>query len=215
MSGEKRAFAPSLGTMLSIVAISVSGFTLWDGTLKQARVSVFVPAVAQYSAPYSNSNFEVVAIPVTLVNDGARTATVLSLGLAVTNAKTGATKRFYAADFGRWSMERTRAQSYQPFAPISLSGKSSRTESVLFYTRGDSEKPDQIIRDVGTYQFEIVTEVAEASSAQGAWGPAALTAQAPPPLKFERELRIYDARAFNTGTLPLYDRAFHPPPSGG
>ena len=142
-----------LAAILSLFALALSGYSLWETSLKQAEVQVFVPPVIQYAAPYQNSNFEVIAVPVTLTNEGARTATVLSMELAVTDPRTKQTKRFYAADFGRWTMERTRTGAYEPFAPLSLAGRSSRTESVLFYTRGDDQKPDQLIRRAGAVQF--------------------------------------------------------------
>lgn len=206
---------PSLGTVISVFALGFSAISLWVTTLKQPEVSVFVPAVVQYAAPYNNSNFEVIAVPLTLVNDGARTGTVLGMTLAVTHPKTGDTKRFYAADFGRWSMDRTRSGAYTPFAPISLAGRSSRSESVLFYTRGETEKPQQIVRDLGAYRFQLTIELAEAGpSATGILDsvpvPGLLRTPAPAPITFERELRFYDDRAFNSGTIPMYDRAFHP-----
>jgi hypothetical protein len=131
-----------------------------------------------------------IAVPITLTNEGARSATVLSMELAATDPRTGQTKRFYAADFGRWSMEKTRAGAYAPFAPISLPGRSSRTESVLFYTRGDAEKPNELIREPGPYRFTLTLDVAES--------------KAKPTVSFERALLAYDARAFTEGTLPLY-----------
>jgi hypothetical protein len=120
--------------------------------------------------------------------------------LAVFDPRTNQTKRFYSADFGRWSMERTRSGAYQPFAPISLAGHSSRIESVLFYTRGDPEKPDQLIRETGPYRFTLRLD--EAVDAPGIlnW----LWRRRPNVLTFERELRSYDARVFNAGTLPMY-----------
>jgi len=108
----------------------------------------------------------------------------------VTDPRTKQTKRFYAADFGRWTMERTRTGAYEPFAPLSLAGRSSRTESVLFYTRGDDQKPAQLIEAVGPYNFELIFDVAESTSK--------------PTVKFDRSLLYYDARAFNERTLPLY-----------
>lgn len=176
--------------VLSAIALAFSAYSLWETSLKQADVHVFVPPVVQYSAPYQNSNFEVVAVPVTLANEGARTATVLSMELVATDPRTKQTKRFYAADLGRWTMERTRSGAYEPFAPLSLSGRSSRTEQVLFYTRGEDQKPDQLIREPGAYDFSLVLDIAEA--------------QAKPTVSFQRALMHYDARAFNEGTLPLY-----------
>jgi hypothetical protein len=179
-----------LAAILSLFALALSGYSLWDTSLKQADVQIFVPPVIQYSAPYQNSNFEMIAVPVTLTNEGARTATIVSMQLAVTDPRTKQTKRFYAADFGRWTMERTRSGSYEPFAPLSLAGRSSRTESVLFYTRGDDQKPNQLIEAVGPYSFELIFDVAESS--------------VKPTVKFDRSLLYYDARAFNERTLPMY-----------
>jgi hypothetical protein len=187
--------------IISAVALALSVYSLWESSLKQADLRVFVPPVLQYSAPYQNSNFEMIAIPVTLANEGAQTGTVLSMELAVTDPRTNLTKSFYSADFGRWTMERTRSGAYQPFAPISLAGRASRTESVLLYTRGEQEKPDQLIRETGPYRFTLRLE--EATSG-GAGLVDRLWHRQPNQLTFERELRSYDARAFNNGTLPMY-----------
>ena len=192
-----------IAAAVSAIALTFSAYSLWDTSLKQADVALFVPPVIQYAAPYNNntSNFEMIAIPVTFTNEGARTGTVLSMELAVTDPRTSQTKRFYAADFGRWSMERTRSGAYQPFAPLSLAGRSSRTESVLFYTRGEMEKPNQLIQDIGSYGFALSFELAEGDDF-GALDR--LFKSNPGVLTFERELKFYDARAFQNGTIPLY-----------
>lgn len=188
-------------TLVALIALVFSAYSLWETSLKQPDVRIFVPPVIQFSAPYNNSNFEVIAIPVTFANEGARTGTVLSMELAITDPRTNETKLFYAADFGRWTMEKTRAQAYQPFAPVSLAGNSSRTETVLFYTRGDDQKPPQLIQATGPYLFKLSLEQAVADDL----GPVdQWLASGPVSVSFERELRFYDARAFNNGTLPLY-----------
>jgi hypothetical protein len=190
-----------LAAIFSAVALALSVYSLWESSLKPADLRVFVPPVIQYSAPYQNSNFEMIAIPVTLANEGAQTGTVLSIELSVTDPRTHETKQFYSAEFGRWTMERTRSGAYQPFAPISLAGRTSRTESVLFYTRGEQEKPDQLIHEIGSYRFRLRLEEA-ISEDIGSFGW--LWHRPLPTLNFERELHSYDARAFNSGTLPLY-----------
>jgi len=190
-----------IATLVALIALAFSAYSLWETSLKQPDVRIFVPPVIQFSAPYNNSNFEVIAIPVTFANEGARTGTVLSMELAVTDPRTGQTKHFYAADFGRWTMEKTRASAYQPFAPISLTGRAARTETVLFYTRGEQEQPPQLIREPGPYRFTLKLEQAGADDL----GPVdQWLAKGPVEVSFERELRTYDARAFNTGTLPMY-----------
>jgi hypothetical protein len=188
--------------LVSLVALAFSGFSLWETSLKQADLSVFVPPVIHFAQPYNNTNFEVIEVPVTMVNDGARSGTVLGLSLAVTDPRSKATKLFYAADLGRWTMEQTRASAYKPFAPISVPGNASRTETVLFYTRGDEQKPNELIREPGSYRFELTLEQAEAG-ASPAWMEKLWPAR-PASVVFERALKNYDARAFNTATLPLY-----------
>jgi hypothetical protein len=175
------------------VALLVSGYNLWQSKLKRADLKIFVPPVIQYSSPYQNSNFEVFAIPVTLANEGAQTGIVLSIELEVTDPRTKAVKRFYAADFGRWTMEKTRTGAYQPFAPISLAGHGRQTETVLFYTRGDEEKPAQMVREKGPYAFKLILDDGSLENKRQ-----------PPSVEFVRELRWYDARAFNEGTIPMY-----------
>jgi len=197
-SGRKRSAATGwVTTVFSAVALLFSAYSLWESRLKQSDLRVFVPAVIEYSAPYQNNNFEAIIIPVTISNEGARTGTVLSLELDVTDPKTNQTKRFYAANFGRWTMERTRSGAYQPFAPIALAGYSSRTETVQFYTRGEEEKPPQMIRETQLYRFTMTLR------------DVANDRRAPATISFERELRHYDARAFTNGTLWLYPKEWH------
>ena len=188
--------------LVSLVALAFSAFSLWETSLKQADLSLFVPPVIHFAQPYNNTNFEVIEVPVTMVNDGARSGTVLGLSLVVTDPRSKAIKQFYAADIGRWTMEQTRASAYKPFAPISIPGNASRTETVLFYTRGDEQKPNELIREPGSYRFELTLERAEAG-ASPAWMEKLWPAR-PARVVFERALKSYDARVFNTATLPLY-----------
>jgi hypothetical protein len=141
-----------------------------------------------------------VSLPVTLTNEGARTGTVLSMDLEITDPRTKQTKRFYAADIGRWSMERTRTNAYAHFAPFALAGRTSKTETILFYTRGDTEKPEQLIKEVGTYEFKLTLDIAEVDDF--GWLDR-LWRRADPVIRFERSLRFFDARAFQTGTIPM------------
>lgn len=186
-------------TVLSAVAVLFSAYSLWDTSLKSADLRVYVPRVIYYAAPYQNTNFEIISIPVTIANEGAQTGTVLHMDLAVTDPRTKQTKHFYAAEFGVWSMERARARSFTGFAPLALEGRSSRTESVLFYTRGDDEKPDQIIREVGPYEFTLTATQTDQTDLLGSRRP-----QDPVSVSFERVLPFYDARAFDSGTIFMH-----------
>lgn len=190
-----------IAAVVSAIALVFSAYSLWDTSLKQAEVQVFVPPVIHFAAPYQNSNFEVVSIPITLTNEGARTGTVLSIELAVTDPRSNATKLFYAADLGTWSMERARARAFTPFAPISLAGRTSRTDNVLFYTRGDDQKPNEMFRELGPYRMRLTLEIAENEDL----GPIdRFLKRAAGVIEFERELKFYDARSFQVGTIALY-----------
>lgn len=182
---------------VSAIALLFSGYSLWDSSLKSPDLALYVPAIIKYASPYQNSNFEVFAVPVTMINDGGRTGTILSIQLAVTNLKTNETKRFYAADLGQWTMERAQKNDYQPFAPISLVGKQSRTETFLFHPLSPEEKPQQVVEtEPGKFRFVLTAEEAGAKSLGVKAAPASVT--------FNMELRYYDARAFNVSTLSMF-----------
>jgi len=79
-------------TLVAAIALIVSGYSLYVTSLRRPMLSLFVPPVIQYSSPYSNSNFEVLGIPVTIANLGARSGTVLSIDLIATNPAKKLTK---------------------------------------------------------------------------------------------------------------------------
>jgi hypothetical protein len=192
-----------LAAILSAVALAFSGYSLWETSLRQSDLRVFVPPVIYYSAPYQNTNFEMISIPVTLINEGARTGTALYFELNATDPRNGQTKRFYSAEFGVWSMERTRARAYTGFAPISLPGHASRTESILFYTQGNEQKPDQLIREVGPYKFTL--RVVQAENDDFGWLDR-IWSRKPVAATFERVLPFYDARSFDVGTIFMHSK---------
>jgi hypothetical protein len=121
------------------VAVVVSAYSLWQTSLKRSALKVFVAPVIRYASPYQNSNFEAFAIPVTIINEGARTGTVMSMDLAVRSPERNLSKRFYSADLGQWSIEKARSGDFRPFAPIVLPGRSSHSDTILFHTRRDEE----------------------------------------------------------------------------
>ncbi len=177
--------------VFSGVAVVVSGYSLWQTSLRRAHLRVFVPPLIRYASPYQNSIFEVFEVPLTIVNEGARTGTVLSINLQVTNTQKGASKQFYSAGLGSWSMGKVRGEGLSPFTPLSLPGHTSHSATVLFYAREDSQVL-QVTDDAGLYTFEMSLLMAHSKRSQ--------------PLKFEMKLPYMDHRAFTggAGTLPLH-----------
>jgi hypothetical protein len=129
-------------TVISAVALLFSAYSLWETSLKQADLSLYVTGVVSYSRDTTDhvdvqpaGGFEVLAVPITISNAGARDAAVLSLQLDVTNPQTGLTARFegtYTADaayFAATGAKRPKA----PFSALVIAGRSAWTGTVLFY----------------------------------------------------------------------------------
>src|SRR5499427_3010785 len=129
-------------TVISAVALLFSGFSLWETSLKQAELNVYVTGVVGYERDLSADDyilpaggFEVFSVPITIANSGARDGAVLALQLDATNPRTGMTGRFeatYTADaayFANTGAKRPKT----PFSALVIAGRSAWTGTVLFY----------------------------------------------------------------------------------
>jgi hypothetical protein len=188
---------------VSAIALLFSVYNFWQSSQKPADLKVFVPPVISYASPYQNSNFEAFAIPVTIINEGARTGTILSMALIVTDLQNNVSKRFYSANFGAWTIEKSRTGDFRPFAPISLAGRASYTDTVQFYARND-EKVMQIVPDAGRYKFTLTLDTPNLGD--GFFDRFMSTPNAP--VSFEMLLAELDHRAFTSGngTVALHHK---------
>jgi hypothetical protein len=191
-------------TTAAIVALVLSVYNFWQNTLQPSTLSVFVPPVISYASPFQNSNFEAFTIPITITNDGARTGTLLSMTLVVTDPTKNISKRFYSANFGRWTNDKYRNGDLEPFAPISLPARTSHTETVQFYARSD-EKVMQIVQDAGRFQFALSLD---AAISEDLGFVDRFLNKAAQPLTFEMVLPELDHRAFTSGagTVMLHQK---------
>ena len=182
--------------VFSGIAVAMSVYTTWRTSLKEADLRVFVSPLIRYASPYQNSVFEVFEIPLTVINQGAQTGTILSFDLEVTNPQNGASKFFYSAGLGPWSLARVKGEDLTPFTPVSLNGRCSQSETILFYARNDS-RVMQIVEAPSQYRFAITPVTAQRLS---------LVRRKPKPFTFEMTLPYLDHRAFTSGggTLPLH-----------
>ncbi len=167
--------------------------------MRGPEIAAYLAPTGQYASPFQNSNFEVVGLPITIINDGGRAGTVLGMDLTVTNPRSKQSKHFQATSVGLWTMAAAQAQSLSPFAPVALAGKASSSQNILFTTR-EGESVLQLFEDSGSYQFELTLELA-GGSAKSWFGIG--SASSPPEVDFEMTLPVLDHRAFTTGTLPL------------
>jgi hypothetical protein len=132
--------------VVSGIALLGSLYSMWETTLKQAAIDFYVSENIQYTRdPYGG--FDVLAVPVTIVNGGARDGAVLSLQITVKNLTSGKTETFksaYTADAqyfgGRDDVAQRIKRPKVPFAPLSVSGRGAYTGTILFYSREGGEK---------------------------------------------------------------------------
>jgi hypothetical protein len=183
----------SVSDIASGGAVIFSGISLWYTSLRAPDLNIFVPPILRYASPFQNSIFEAFEIPVTIINSGARTGTVLSIDLVVTDYKRRQSKRFYSACIGPWHRE---TLGFKPFAPMSLAGRTSQSDTLLFYPRND-ETVMQIVQDAGRFRFNLSLNVA------GARPQSTLTrllgGGIPAPLTFDMHLPVLDHRSFTQG----------------
>ena len=109
----------------SCVALAFSGYSFYETVVKQPELRIYQPPLIYM---YRQAFRDVFAVPITISNDGARRGTVLSFDLEVTQRETGKTMKFQNLEFG----EKLDASS-RLFTPISVAGRSSATEVVLFH----------------------------------------------------------------------------------
>ena len=193
------------GDVTSWIALATSLYSVWQTALKRADLVAFVPPTIRYASPYQNTNLEMFEVPVTVLNQGARSGTILAMELTVEKAGTGQVKRFYAAGLDQWSLEAARS-GFKPFMPVALAGRTSRSRTVLFQSRNE-ETIAQVVAGDGDYKFTLSLETA---LARDSGILARLFAKHPKPLGFAMRLPYYDARAFTSGngTLPLHQRDY-------
>ena len=87
-----------LPTLMSVMALLFSGYSLYESALRAPQLSIFVAPRIDYTDPdRPEAVREVFIVPLTIANDGARSATVQAINLEVVNSRTNQSKAFYAA----------------------------------------------------------------------------------------------------------------------
>jgi len=186
-----RTFRLWLAPMFSGLALIGSVVSMWETTIKQAEVGVHVSDNIYFTRDPWGS-YEVLVIPVTLANRGARYGTVLTLSLDVKNLTTNQSKRFkstYTADAnwfgGRDDVTANIRRPKVPFAPVSVAGRGAFTGTLLFYPADDPEK--KVIDSNSKIEMTLTTGVLPGSS----WLDRLLSAPPPPPVTIQAEVPEY------------------------
>jgi hypothetical protein len=115
----------AVAILTSVVALGFSGYSFYETVVKQPEMRIYPPPLIYM---YRQGFRDVFAIPITVSNDGARRGTVLSFDLEVTQRDTGKTMTFQNQMFGD-----TPGSTARLFTPMTVAGRSSATDVVLFY----------------------------------------------------------------------------------
>jgi hypothetical protein len=127
MHAGKHSWGGRITAIGTVVALVFSAFSLWETSLKQADLSVYATGVVTYERDQSDDirtqpsgGFEVLAVPITIANGGARDGAVLAMQLEAKNLATGLTARFqatYTVDANYFAV--TGRGAKRPKAPFS------------------------------------------------------------------------------------------------
>ncbi|MEO1330226.1 MAG: hypothetical protein AAFW46_11230 [Pseudomonadota bacterium] len=188
--------------LTAMLALLVSIYSVYESVWKSDALRLFVAPTIAFADP-SNGPFDVFEIPVTLVNDGARTGVALAFELEVAAPETDAVKRYYAAGTGAWREAYEGART--PFAPISVAGRGAVTERILFFPRAGETIERHVAVEGGTYRFRLTMRGAPPRDALAVLGGDPSPPE-PTVLEFEMTIDGLDYRAFNAGgTLEFRD----------
>jgi hypothetical protein len=201
-----------LATLLSAVALLFSGLSYYESALKAADLEIYVPPVMQYAR---DNEGDVFALPITISNNGSNTGTVLAMELVAENrAAEGEgsvrSKVFYSAFTGEHPRE--AAAISKSFAPISVPGRASYTETVRFYPQGYALP--RVVTDKGEYHFTLKVQIA-APASQG-WLERQFAPKAPAAITFTRRLPYFAGQhlEFRRGTISMHAPDWQPAIAG-
>lgn len=180
-----------LATIVSAFAFAFSGVSFYETVIKQPRLTIYVPPVLQY-AHDGGGDTELFAIPITISNDGARSGTVLSMELEVENpTATGdepKIKNYYSAFLGEHAKNSDAPN--RAFAPMSIAGRASASETIRFYPQGNSLP--HLLQDAGTFRFTL--KVATAAAPSSSFIDRLFKHGDPDPISFTRTLPWFSAQ---------------------
>ena len=88
MHAAKHSWGSRITAIGTVVALVFSAFNLWETSLKQAELTPYITGVVTYERDRTanlsvqpDGGFEVLAVPITIANSGAREGAILSLQL--------------------------------------------------------------------------------------------------------------------------------------
>jgi hypothetical protein len=225
LHAAKHSGGSRITAVVSAIALVFSAYSLWETSLKRADISVFVPGVVTYTRDTTPSvdiqpsgGFEVLAVPVTIANGGARDAAIVALHLDVKNLKTGLSARFeatYTTEPSFFNPQFDSPRTKTPFSALVVAGRSAWRGTVVFYpvsySNGKALTPVSKIR---IFNQEMDKKYRTEMTAAGVVTFRDLREKYPNLPEFA-EYDAYVARVLDkNGKVEVTLRLVSPPPSG-
>jgi hypothetical protein len=136
-----------LAFLISILSLAFAAWSLFETALRQPIFNAYTGPFWQYGRG-ADTDDEILIVPMTFANNGARPGAVLSLELTV--EKSGQGRREFVAS-AVVSGERDRAL----FAPVSVPGRTAYTASVIFTPRAGGMPVKSVIDAAGSYTARL------------------------------------------------------------
>jgi hypothetical protein len=145
--------AEMLAISISVISLLISAISFYISSLQPPKISFVTAPYIKHVVDNASLN-EAFFIPITILNRGARSGTVLSFELTVTNVTSGETRTYHGQYFTQEGSQTTLGDF---FTPISLNGFSSTSYTVCFYPIGTVA--GNIFSQAGVYQFEVIAGI--------------------------------------------------------
>jgi hypothetical protein len=136
-----------LALLISLISLLFAAWSLFETALRQPSFSVYVGPFWQYGRG-PDSDDEVLTVPITFANNGARPGAIVNLTLTV--EQSGSRTREFVAS-GYMANERDQAL----FAPILVPGRTAYSASIIFTPNEDTQSIQSVIRAAGSYSARL------------------------------------------------------------
>jgi hypothetical protein len=147
--GALRFTREALAILISVISFVISMVNVYVTNLKSPDLSMIVAPFMRQIVDNTSLN-EAFFIPVTVINQGAKPGSILSIELLVTYLPTGEQSSYFAQYFAH---EENPEILGQFFTPINLDGYSANGRTICFYPLG--EKEGNFFARTGTYEFSL------------------------------------------------------------
>ena len=192
--------------LISLIALIMSAFSLYETTLKQAKPAIHVGRVIQYAQDTLQPP-DVFIVPVTITNSGARDLIILEVNLRVARADLAVP--VWTELTGLYNGSNPRHEKTL-FTPISVPGGDARTANILFYRNSAAGgAPGAIVNGNDEFRFCLTSRMAVSEELK-IFGEST-----PPRVLFQAEVRTFGKEDLIAGrTVTLRVRNTRTPRTG-